>query len=232
MLVAIHQPHYLPWLRYFEKVARADVFILLDNVQFSKNGWQNRNNIKGPAGEVLLTVPVHAHLGQRLDTVAIDNDAPWRKKHWRTIHQHYARAKHFRQHAPFLEETYARPWKRLNELNAHLFQYLRAALGVDTQVFSASQLSVNGSATERLVSLVKAVGGTRYYTGAFALETYLEPERFADAGIGVEIQNWQSPRYPQLHGDYLPDLSILDLLMNCGPEARAILCGAARQHGD
>jgi hypothetical protein len=106
MLVGIHQLHYLPWLRYMEKIARCDVFVVLDNIQFNKNGWQNRNRIKTAQGEVLLTVPVVAKAGQRLDEVLIQNTEPWGEKHWRTIEQSYRRAPYFRDYAGFLEETY------------------------------------------------------------------------------------------------------------------------------
>ncbi len=92
MLVAIHRLHYLPWLRYMEKIARCDVFVVLDNIKFNKNGWQNRNRIKTAQGEMLLTVPVAAKAGQRLDEVLIQNTEQWGKKHWRTIEQSCRRA--------------------------------------------------------------------------------------------------------------------------------------------
>ncbi|HIJ74266.1 MAG TPA: WbqC family protein [Candidatus Hydrogenedentes bacterium] len=225
MLVGIHQLHYLPWLRYFEKIARVDVFIALDNIQFTKNGWQNRNKIKTASGEALLTVPVYAQLGQTLDAILINDGVPWRKKHWRTIEQNYKKAPFFAQHCRFLEETYGQPWHRLNALNRHLLDYFLAALGIRTPVRLSSELDVPGTATERLVNLVRAVGGTRYYTGAFALDAYLDAELFAEAAIDIETQQWHSPEYGQLHGPYLPDLSILDLVLNCGPRSLDILLG-------
>jgi hypothetical protein len=99
------------------------------------------------------------------------------------------------------------------------------ALDIATPIVAASELNVPGGATQRLVDLVRSVGGTRYYTGAFALDAYLEPALFDEAGIALDIQTWQSPPYPQLHGSYVPDLSIIDLLMNCGPQSRAVLLG-------
>jgi hypothetical protein len=226
MLVGIHQPHYLPWLRYFDKIARCDVFIVLDTVQFSKNGWQNRNRIKTASGTVLLTVPVLAALDETLDTLRIDNTQPWRKKHWRTIELSYAKAPHFADHASFLMDVYTREWDRLNDLNRHMLAYLVDALGIQTRVVHASQLEVPGTATERLVNLIKAVGGNRYYTGAFAMDAYLDRRLLEQAGIELQIQDWHAPEYPQLHGEFMMDLSIIDLIVNCGHMSLDILLGA------
>ncbi len=225
MLVGIHQLHYLPWLRYFEKIARTDVFIVLDNIQFNKNGWQNRNKIKTPNGAALLTVPVLAKFGYTLDQVRINNAAPWRKKHWRSIAQSYGKAPFFEEYAAGLADIYARDWDFLNDLNRCMLTFLVRWLGIDTRIVYASELNVPGEATERLVNLVKAVDGTRYYSGAFALEQYLDTSLLAQAGISVELQTWQAPVYAQRHGDFVPDLSILDLLMNGGPDSLGILLG-------
>lgn len=225
MRVGIHQPHYLPWLRYFEKIARCDVFIVLDNIQFSKNGWQNRNKVKTASGATLLTVPVLEALDQTIDAVQINETAPWRKKHWNTIRQAYAKAPFLGLHADFLEDTYARPWQSLNVLNRHMLDYFLTALGIATRIEYASELRVSGVATERLVNLVKAVGGDRYYSGAYALDAYLDAACLERAGIGLDLQEWFAPVYPQRHGAFIPDLSILDLLLNCGPDSRPVLLG-------
>lgn len=227
-LAGIHQLHYLPWLRYFEKIARSDVFIVLDTIQYNKNGWQNRNKIKTRAGATLLTVPVHASLGACLSEVRIDNTARWAGKHCATIQQSYCRCPYFADHATFLEDAYSRSWSHLNALNRHMLAYFLAALGIATQVCYASELKVSGNATERLVNLLKAVGARRYYTGAYALEQYLDANLLAEAGIELDIQQWSAPVYPQAHGAFIPDLSIVDLLMNCGPASLDILLGAAK----
>jgi len=223
--VGAHQPHYLPWLRYFEKIARCDAFVLLDNIQYSKNGWQNRNKVKGSNGATLLTLPVHAPLGETIDRIAIDNRMNWRRKHWGTIRQCYARAPYADGYLPFFEATYAREWELLHELNRHMLDYFLDALSIDTPIYYASELDVSGEATERLVNLVKAVGGTAYYTGAYALDAYLDADALAEAGVELVLQEWTAPVYAQLHGEFVPDLAIVDLLMNCGPSARDVLLG-------
>ena len=232
MLVGIHQLHYLPWLRYFEKIARSDVFVALDNVQFTKNGWQNRNKIRTAEGTAVLSVPVRASLGQSLDEIRINDDTRWRRKHWRSIEQHYRNAPYFEDHAPFLRETYERAWEKLNDLNRHMLGYFVDALGVTTRIDYASELDVPGAATDRLVNLVRAVGGRRYYSGAFAIEAYLDVRLFEAAEIGIELQQWESRRYPQQYDPFVPDLSIIDLLFNCGPESRDVLLGEATPRGN
>jgi len=219
MLVGIHQPHYLPWLRYFEKIARSDVFVVLDTVQFSKNGWQNRNKIKTPQGAALLTAPVHGNLDEPLHAIRIDNTAPWRRKHARAIEQNYRKAAYFDDYWPAIREFYERDWELLCELNGAMLDYFMKALGITTPVRYASQLHVTGEATERLVNLIKAVGGDAYYSGAYALDVYLDEAQLKDAGIDLVLQEWRAPVYPQLYGEFIPDLSIIDLLFNCGPQS-------------
>lgn len=225
MLVAIHQSHYLPWLRYIDKIHRADVFIVLDDVQFNKNGWQNRNKIKTAAGPSVLTVPVRSKSGQRLNEVQIDNHIAWRKKHWKTLEQNYSKSKFFGDYAPFFEETYAKEWTTLTELNRHMLEFYVQALSLTTPIVYSSDLRVPGIATERLVNLIQAVHGTTYYTGAYALDTYLDTDLLDRAGITLELQEWRAPEYTQLHGDFASDLAIVDLLMNHGPQSLEVLCG-------
>jgi len=226
---AIHQPHYLPWLRYFDKIARADVFVVLDSIQYNKNGWQNRNKIKSADGALLLTVPVHAPLGCTLDAVTIDDTQPWRKKHWAAIQQNYRRAPYFAAHAPFLESVYARAWTSLNELNRHMLEYWVRALGIPTRVAYSSELGATGAATDRLVGLLRAVGADTYYSGAYALDRYLDAAALERAGIGLKLQEWRAPEYPQFHPPFVSDLSIADLLLHCGPQSLDVLLGNGAQ---
>lgn len=219
MLVGIHQPHYLPWPRYFEKVARSDVFIVLDNIQFSKNGWQNRNRIKTSAGSRTLTVPVVQRCGQNLSDTLIDNTQAWRKKHLASIQQAYAHAPCFSLYRNFLTDLYGREWELLNVLNRSMFEYFLAELGIATRIAYASELNVSGEATERLINLVKAVGGDTYYSGAYALDAYLSESQLQEAGIALRLQQWTPRVYSQLHGDFVPELATLDLMMNCGRDA-------------
>jgi hypothetical protein len=227
MLVGIHQLHYLPWLRYFEKIARSDVFIVLDDIQFTKNDWQNRNRVKTAAGATVLTLPVIQRLGQRLNEVQLDNHQPWRHKHLQTLVQAYARAPWFREHEAFLRDVYARPWTHMDGINRFMLEYFVKALGITTPIRYSSELGVEGAATERLIRLIQAVGGDAYYSGAYALQVYLDARQLEEAGIALVLQDWHAPEYPQLHGSFVKDLGIVDLLMNCGPDSLDILMGRA-----
>ena len=227
MVVGIHQLHYLPWLRYFHKIACSEVFVILDNIQYNKNGYQNRNRIKTPQGALMLTVPVFDCFAQSLNAVRIDHKRNWAAKHWRSIEQNYRRAPYFDRYAPALATFYQHPWETLNELNRPMLSYFLEALEIATPVLYSSDMGAAGEATTRLVNLIRAAGGTSYLTGAYALDAYLDADELAAAGIPLEIQTWKSVAYPQNHGPFISDLSILDLLMQCGPQSRRVLLGHA-----
>jgi WbqC-like protein len=221
--VAIHQPHYLPWLGYFAKWAAADLFILLDVVQYEKNGWQNRNRIKTADGARWLTVPVHAPLGTPISEVAIDDSRGWRSRHQRAIEQAYARAPWLAAYRADLAELYARPWTRLAPLAVASATWLARALGITTPVRLASELAVTADdPTGRLVTLCRAAGADTYLAGADGAR-YMDLGRFAAAGIGVLAQRYEHPVYPQIHGEFVPFLSALDILLAAGDEALPIL---------
>ena len=163
----------------------------------------------------------------RLDQVRVAEPDRWRRKHWRTLEQAYGKAPCFTRYRDFFHAFYERRWETLNALNRFLLTGLATLLEINPRIVYASELAVSGRATERIINLVRAVGGTAYYTGAFALREYLDAEAFAREGIELVVQRWQPPVYQQLYGPFVPDLSIVDLLMNHGPESRAILLGAA-----
>jgi hypothetical protein len=174
MRVAIHQSHYLPWLAYFDKIAHADLFVVLDDVQFTKNGWQNRNKIKTSQGWSYLTVPVAEHLGQTIAEVAVDTRADWARSHWRSLEMNYSRAPFFAAHRAFFAELFAARWSHLWQLNQYLLGYCLDTLGLRTPVVRSSDLGVRGEATTRLIEICRAVGADSYLTGACALSTYLD----------------------------------------------------------
>ncbi len=223
MLVSIHQPHYLPWLPYLAKIARSDAFILLDVVDFTKNGWQNRNRIRTAAGPQLLTVPVRQRAGQKLYEVEIAGSS-WRRKHWVSLCQHLAPTPCFAAYRAGLEPFYQRSWTSLVPLCSESLAWLLAQWGIRTPVVLASQLDVTTRGTRRLADLTRAVGGTAYLSGRFALRQYLEPHVLRDAGLELRLFDWNCPNYPQSSpGPFVPDLAGLDLLANRGPEGLQIL---------
>jgi hypothetical protein len=223
MLFAAHQPHYLPWLRYLHKVAAADVFVLLDDAQYTKNGWQNRTRIGGAQGPVLLTVPVHSRLGERIFEVRPADDR-WPGRHLVALDSCYGSG--FRPWRAALAGALDGAGDRsLAELNEATLRLLLSLFGIETPVIRSSALGVPGRASERLAAIGSALGADAYLTGAYALETYLDPAPFAAAGIEIAVQRWECPRYRQRFpgSGFLPDLSALDLLLNEGGRAREVL---------
>lgn len=229
MQVAIHQPHYLPWLRYMEKIASSDLFIMLDDVDFTKNGWQNRNKIKCADGWMYLTVPVTATLHQPIHTVKIVDNG-WHEKHLRSLQTYYGRAPYFDDHIRFFKEMYCRKWDSLTELNLEILSYCLSRMDIRTPVLRSSELKVEGVATERLVNLCRLVKATSYYSGAYAAEVYLDAALFEKAGIDLVFQHWCCPEYSQQFpkAGFVSDLSIVDLLFNEGPKSLEIIQRGAR----
>ncbi len=222
MRVAIHQPQYLPWLGYLDKLDSADVFIVLDTVQFKKHEWQNRNRIRTKAGWQWLTVPIIDRFPERIDRVEINASVDWSRKHRQALRLHYGRAPHWEPLGPALLALLERPWTRLCDLNVAALDLLCDHCGLSTRRLLASGLTAREDPTDRLIDLCRAVGGTAYLAGESGPD-YMDLGRFAQAGIAVSVQDYRHPAYPQQHTPFVSHLSVVDLLFNCGPESLAIL---------
>jgi hypothetical protein len=222
--LVVLQPGYLPWLGFFDQLRRADVFVFYDDVQYDKHGWRNRNRIKTQQGIQWLTVPVrHSGLGfPRIADVAIDDRTPWARKHVTSIRQAYARAPFASRYLPELAEVLERPWERLVDLDIAVVGVIGRWLGLSRRVERSSQLGIGGGKSERLVRLCQHFGARTYLSGAVARD-YLDVPSFERAGLSVEWQDFQHPVYPQLHGEFVPYLSAIDLVLNCGDEAASVL---------
>lgn len=228
MRVGIHQPHYLPWLRYFEKIARSDVFIVLDDVQYEKNGFQNRNKIKTAQGWTYLTVSVKRPTLRPIREIEIENNNGWREKHARALEMNYRKAPHFERYWPELRELLQREWTHLAALNQAMTQLFVRQLGIETRLVNSSEIPTAGTSTDRLVELCRSVGGTEYLSGAYAVQAYLDPAVMEAAGVRLAFQEWTAPTYSQLYpsAGFLADLAIVDLLFNEGPRALDLLLEA------
>jgi hypothetical protein len=208
------------------------VFVFLDTVQYEKNGWQNRNRIKTAAGVRWLTVPVRARLGTPITEVPVDGAQAWGARHLRSLEHAYARAPHWAAHRDGLAAFYATPWERLGPLAVGSAEWLARAIGVTTPARLASTLAVDDEdPTGRLVALCRALGADTYLAGGHGTR-YMEATRFTQAGIRVLHQTYTHPVYAQQHGDFVPFLSGLDLLLMHGDASLAILRGGDAWSGE
>ncbi|MFA5118425.1 MAG: WbqC family protein [Candidatus Omnitrophota bacterium] len=228
MIVSVHQPQYIPWLGYFDKIARSDCFVFLDNVQYKEREFQNRNKIRTKDGWVWLTVPVVSKgLGrQKIADVAIDNGFAWRKQHLKSWEVWYARSPFFKENFAFFEKIYTSEWDKLAQLNIYIIQYVLKMLGVEKPVFFESVLQTTTTKTERIIEICRKLKADVYLSGAGGRD-YIEADKFREAGIELRYQDFIHPEYRQqfsLSGkDFISHLSIFDLLLNEGPESRKIL---------
>ncbi|MBN1575392.1 MAG: WbqC family protein [Chitinispirillaceae bacterium] len=231
MILAIHQPQYMPWSGYFHKMASADRFVLLDNVQFKKNEWQHRNRIRGPNGAQWISVPTTYKFPQLINEVGIADEGQWRIKHLRSIEACYRKSPFFNDFFPKFEAFFARSFTMLSPCNIDSIRLLAECLGITTPIEIASSFSVEGSSTERLINICRRFGADTYLAGAGGRD-YMNMNLFDAAGISVIFQEFDPPRYPQLwcreEGDFIPALSAIDLIFNCEGGANAVIMEGAR----
>jgi WbqC-like protein family len=216
LIVAVHQPQYLPWLGYFDKIRRADMFCYLDDVQYKKNDWQNRNRIKTARGWQWLTVPVHYRFPQRINEVTINNAVNWKNKHLTTLVTNFNRAPFFREFVKLFEQVYSEDWKFLSDLNIALIERLKAAFGVgQAPAVKSSEFSLSKDPTDRLIDICRELKADTYLSGPDGVK-YMDLDRFKQSGIQVVVQEFTHPVYPQLFNEFQSHMSVVDLLFNCG----------------
>ena len=230
MIVAIHQPNFLPWPGFFHKMLLADRFVFLDNVQYVKNALFNRNKIKTPHGVQYLTVPVHLS-GHRQPynrvRIAPGGKHRWIKKHLKTIAFAYQKAPFYAQYFPALASIYGQSWERLVDLNLALIRFVAHCLDIQTPTTLASEIDVCGLSSPRLIALCRHFNAAAYLSGDGS--PYLDQALFNDAGVQVRFQEFVYPVYPQINGAFVSHLSMLDLLFNSGPAGKTIILKHQRQ---
>ena len=197
---------------------------MMDNTQYDKK-FTNRNKIKIPDGWSWLTVPInkeHKFLPNKL--VEINNKENWKEMHWKKITRSYTNSKFFKKnYKSFFEEVYNKEWKFLLELNSELLRQIIDWLGLKIQIIKESELNINGNSTERLVNVCKELGAETYVSGVGGKE-YMNEKLFQKNNIKIEYQKFQCPTYTQIFGgDFIPNLSIIDLLFNNGSKSLPIL---------
>ncbi len=225
MIISIHQPQYLPWLGYFDKIDRADIFVLLDNVQYKKNEFQNRNRIKTAQGWQWLAVPVTYQFPQLISEVGINHRDKWQHRQRQAILSNYRKAPCWNSLEGFFEEIFSSDWQYLSPLNIHVVKRLAKTLGIDTPIHVASEIGVfSQDPDERLIAITKHFGGDVYLAGSGGRD-YMDLEKYEKNGIRVLFQEFRHPEYNQLFGGFEPFMSIIDLIFNHGEESLGILRG-------
>ena len=224
MLLTAHQPVYLPWLGLFHKIALADIFISFNQVQYLPKDWNNRNRIKTPNGPIWLTVPVlkSEHRQKTISDIEINNNFPWRRKHWRSIYLNYKSAPYFNKYSSFFEDIYKREWRKLTELNEHMLRWFIDILGIKVKFLDASQFQFKGKKNALVLDMCTQIKADVYIFGELGKD-YADIKSFEQHDIKVVFQKYQHPVYPQLHGEFVSHVSIIDLLFNCGERSLDIL---------
>lgn len=224
MILTAHQPVYLPWLGLFHKIALADKFVFFNEVQYLPKDWMNRNKIKTPAGEIWLTVPVlrKGYRDMNTSEIEINNDTDWKRKHLKSILINYKKAPYFENYFNFFEETYSKDWRYLADLNEHMLKWFLEKLGIETVFVKASDFKFQGTKSDLVLDMCKQMGADLYIFGTLGKE-YANVGDFKRHGIQIVFQEYNHPVYPQMHGDFIPNLSVIDLLFNCGPNSLDII---------
>lgn len=217
MKVGIIQSNYIPWRGYFDLIDDVDLFIFYDDVQYTKNDWRNRNRIKTANGLIWLTIPVLFKLSEKtsIQDAKIDYKKHWLRKHEDSILFSYAKAPFFKDYAEDLFSILNKKYVTISELNITLIKWIMQKININTEIKMSSEFRSTGIKTARLINILKQAGATSYLSGPSA-KAYLDAKMFRTAGIDLEYKGYEYIEYPQLYGKFEPQVSIIDLLFNCG----------------
>jgi WbqC-like protein family len=225
MMISVNQPYYFPFAGFFFKAYLSDNLVILDDVQFPRGTtWITRNRFKNAQGSLWMTVPVAKKgLGlQKINAVRIYHDSRWAKKHLQSLKNAYIRAPYFSEHIDFLEDLFSTKFEKLIYLNLKIIRYLMQQLRVDTNVILSSELGVHMNGDELILEICRKLGASEFLIQK-AARKYINSDRLSAEGIKLKDYRTSSPVYPQLWGDFIPNLSALDLILNCGPKAHDIM---------
>lgn len=225
MIITVHQPQFIPWLGYFDKIRRADIFVILDNVQYKKNEWQNRNRIKTAQGWQWLTIPVSYKFPQKINTICIDNKTDWRKKHLYSIVTNYSKAKYFDRYIGFFEDMYKRDWKYLIDINIFTIKFILNSLHIEKEIILSSKIMSRDDPNERLIDICQHLKADTYLAGEGGAN-YMDINKFEANAVKVIFQKFNHPSYNQLFGNFEPYMSAIDLIFNHGEEGINIIKNA------
>lgn len=224
MVCAVHQPNYLPYPGFFDKILKSDVFIIYDTAQFRKNNFQNRNRVCSPEGWQWLTVPVKHGFGQKIIEVEIENPRKSLKNNWKKIQTLYGKAPFFKQYSGIFENIYSKEYSSLAELNYDLITAICHDLSLNPKFIRSSSLDeIKSKSTEALIDMCKIAGADTYISGESG-KNYLDMDLIEKSGIKIIFQNFVHPVYKQFNNNYFqPNMSIIDLIFNYGSNTLKLL---------
>jgi hypothetical protein len=225
MIVSTNQPYFFAYPGFFYKANLSDIFVILDDIQFPRGTtWVTRNRFKNDQGTLWMTIPVWKKgLGlQKINEVRICDEGRWAKKHLESLKSAYARAPYLVDHLDFVEGIFSSDFKRLIDLNLTIIRYLIEHLHIKTDILLLSELGIESRGDQLLIDICRRIGASHFLTQNATLK-FLNVDIFNEAGIQLRSFNPPSLVYPQLFGDFIPNLSTLDLILNCGPKAHDIL---------
>lgn len=221
MKVGIIQSNYIPWRGYFDFIRECDVFVIHDDIQYTKGDWRNRNKIKTPQGAKWMTVPVHYnHTAQLICETRIDYSTNWRAAHQNMFEDNYRTAPFWDIASTLLAGWNTQDWVTISDVNRALIRHVCGFLEIQTPLLESRTFKLDPALrkTERIITICKALGVTTYLSGP-AAKVYLDGELLRRNGIVLEYKTYNYPEYPQLHGRFESNLSVLDLIANTGPDA-------------
>jgi hypothetical protein len=214
--VVAHQAEFLPYIGFFHRLLKADLFIIADDVQYEKQNFQNRNRIKTVGGEKWITASLTKHpVETKINEIFLSRKIDWRTEHLCLIKENYRKAPFFKQIYPYIEELYAYESEKLIEFNINSLRLLCRLFDIKINTILSSSLNIQGKKNDLVADMLKKVGASAYISGDGA-KKYFDPKPFEAVGVNVIWQNFSHPVYPQIHGDFLPYMSSIDLLFNCG----------------
>lgn len=231
MKVGIHQPDYLPWIGLFYKMYLSDIFVHLDDAQYSNQAAHNYNKIKTAQGEFRLKFPVEQHMGDRINEVRPKDELKWKEKHLKTIEMNYSKAPYFKSLFPEFKEKFIQPYSNVADLNIAMNTYVASKFGINPKFVKSSDFKLKTKREERVLDLIQAVGGDEYISGNGA-RVYQIEDHFTERGIKLTYLDYSPIEYPQLWGDFVPCMSVVDFIFNCGYDFDQVLKKVKETNGN
>ena len=223
-ILTAHQPAYLPWLGLFHKIAIADTYVFFDQVQYVPKTWINRNYIKSENNKLLLTLPVltKGHLDLKISDIKINNNIPWQRKHFNSIKLSYSKSKFFKKYIGFFEDIYSKDWNTLSQITSQMLLGFLSLLKIKTKILFGSDYDFKGKNNSLIIDMCKKLNANIYIFGELGIQ-YADKKLFKENNINICFQKYQHPTYDQLFNSFEANLSILDLLFNCGENSYDII---------